>query len=159
MRATMPRLTASSAISRPVHWLIGRADSAGASQANAMSRQVCSLLIRQGPPGRGASSSRSATLNAVNGSVPKSSQRVRHSRAVSTFTARWRAICALFSPAAAARMMRARSTVCCAAPRRRRSASNACRSSAVNVTVGGFGPRINPPSQRSAIPLTASVPD
>lgn len=33
--ATMPRCMSSSAISRPVHWLMGRPDFSGASQANA----------------------------------------------------------------------------------------------------------------------------
>jgi hypothetical protein len=33
--ATMPRCMSSSAISRPVHWLMGRPDFSGAAQANA----------------------------------------------------------------------------------------------------------------------------
>ena len=138
----MPRWMASSAISRPVHWLIGRSDPAGASQASAVIWQTCSAVIRHGPPGCGASSNRSAAPNSSGGTAARPSQRVRHKRAVPTLTPNRLAICALFAPPAAARMMRARSASCCAVPCRRASASSCGRSSAVNTTVGGFGPRI-----------------
>ena len=42
---TMPRAITSSAISRPVHWLMGRPACSGASQANAAIWQRCSVVI------------------------------------------------------------------------------------------------------------------
>lgn len=42
---TMPRCLISSATSRPVHWLIGRAESAGGSQAMARIWHSCSAVI------------------------------------------------------------------------------------------------------------------
>lgn len=62
MRSTMPRFINSSAISRPVHWLIGRPAFSSASHANCSIWQIWSAVIRGGVPGRGKSSSRSATL-------------------------------------------------------------------------------------------------
>src|SRR4030088_651439 len=47
---TMPRTIISSAISRPVQWLIGR--SLGWSQANATIWQTCSAVISEGRPER-----------------------------------------------------------------------------------------------------------
>src|SRR5215207_9812245 len=59
MRLTMPRCLISAAISRLVHWLIGRCESLGDSQANATIWQTCSAVIVSGLPGRGASIRRS----------------------------------------------------------------------------------------------------
>ena len=55
----MPRARTSAAISRSLHWLIGRPERAGASQASATIRQTCSSVMRAGVPERGASVSRS----------------------------------------------------------------------------------------------------
>src|SRR3990172_355851 len=59
---TMPRFTSSSAISRPVHWLRGRPDCSGFSQASCSIWQIWSTVKRAGAPGRGKSSSRSSQL-------------------------------------------------------------------------------------------------
>ncbi len=40
MTAAMPRVRTSSALSRPVHWLMGRPEARGTSQASAVSRQT-----------------------------------------------------------------------------------------------------------------------
>src|SRR5215207_1160466 len=55
--STICRFLISSASSRPVHWLMGRLDSRGVSQAKATIWQYCSPVIVAGLPGRGASSS------------------------------------------------------------------------------------------------------
>jgi len=52
MVGTIPRLTISAAISRPVHWLIGRPAALGASHARATIRHTCSGVIRAGQPDR-----------------------------------------------------------------------------------------------------------
>jgi len=65
--STMPRRVTSSAISRAVHWLIGRPDAGGASQARPMMAQTCSAPMRAGGPGRGASAKRSALLRSFRG--------------------------------------------------------------------------------------------
>src|SRR4029434_8591113 len=49
--ATIPRLRISSAISRLVHWLMGRPEVLGASQARATIWHTCSAVIRTGCPG------------------------------------------------------------------------------------------------------------
>ena len=61
MRSTMPRPMISSASSRALHWLMGRSESAGISQARAMIWQICSGVIRAGRPDLGASRGRSHT--------------------------------------------------------------------------------------------------
>src|SRR5947209_3477697 len=109
----MPRAITSSAISGPVHWLMGRPAFLGFSQANAAIWQRCSIVIWGFFPGRGASCKRSLMLS-VSRSIPcKPTQRSRHRRAVSTLIANSRAICALDCPCAAARMIRARCATCC----------------------------------------------
>src|SRR2546421_5866640 len=111
--STMPRAITSSAISRPVHWLMGRPALLGASQANAAIWQRCSIVIWGFLPGRGASCKRSVMLS-VSRSIPcKPTQRSRHKRAVSTLMSNSRAICALECPCAAAKTMRARCATCC----------------------------------------------
>ena len=61
MLATRPRRIASSAISRWLHWLIGRSLSAGFSQLIATTAQICSAVNVAGAPERGASASRLGT--------------------------------------------------------------------------------------------------
>ena len=63
--STMPRFTASSAISHCVHCVLARPLSCGASQASAMIARICSGLKVAGVPERGASDNRSATLAGV----------------------------------------------------------------------------------------------
>jgi len=91
-RPTMPRRTISAAIARPVHWLIGRPDWAGASQASATIWHCCSAPSVGWRPGRGASASRSATRRSAKATGYNPSQRPRHSRAVATSTPSRRAI-------------------------------------------------------------------
>jgi hypothetical protein len=82
----MPRLTISSAIARPVQWVMGRPDWLGASQAIATMAQICAGVIRDLLPERGASRRRSFRLNSDNGMGGKSIQRSRQSRTVSGLT-------------------------------------------------------------------------
>src|SRR5579863_8387941 len=96
---TIPRCIISSAISRPVQWLIGR--SFGCSQARATIWHICSAVICDGLPGRGASVSRSATERSESGMDWKLIQRMRQLRTVSTLTFRSRAISAFLFPSAA----------------------------------------------------------
>src|SRR5450432_1232532 len=85
---TMPSVFISSAISLPVHWLMGRPAFAGASQASAAIWQRCSRVKVGATPGRGASCNRSLKLK-VSRSIPwKATQRSRHRRAVSTLISR-----------------------------------------------------------------------
>ena len=107
---TMPRAITSSAISRPVQWLIGR--SLGCSHASATIWQICSAVISEGRPGRGPSLSRSPTSRSARSMACNAIQRVRQVRTVSTLTCSWRAICVLFLPPAAARMIRPRRACC-----------------------------------------------
>src|SRR6202140_5593607 len=61
MFGTRPRRMASSAISRWLHWLIGRSLSDGFSQVIAMTAQICSGGYVAGAPEGGASANRSGT--------------------------------------------------------------------------------------------------
>ncbi len=83
MRSRIPRLTISSAISRLVHWLIGRPAFSGFSQASCSIWQIWSAVIRAGAPGLGRSSNRSSRLKSSIEMGCKSNQRCRHNRAVS----------------------------------------------------------------------------
>src|SRR5512144_2642640 len=140
--STMPCCWISAAISRAVHWLMGRPARSGASQASAMIRQTCSSVIRAGVPGRGASVKRSATLSSSPATAWRANQRVRHRRTVSTATPSWRAIWLLLAPAAAVSTIRARNASCCEVLWHRLNWSKSWRSAAVNSMTGGLGPRI-----------------
>src|SRR6476469_6497804 len=59
IRSTILRRSASTAISRPLHSVIGRPEAAGASQPMRTIWQTCSSLIWIGRPGRGTSVKRS----------------------------------------------------------------------------------------------------
>jgi hypothetical protein len=61
MFGTRPRRIASSAISRWLHWLMGRSLSDGFSHVIATTAQICSGVNVAGAPDRGASASRSQT--------------------------------------------------------------------------------------------------
>src|ERR687886_414533 len=139
---TMPRLITSSAISRPVHWEIGRPASLGASQARATIWQRCCAVIWMGRPARGTSLRRSSKERSASGMGAKASQRMRQRRTVSKSRVRGRALWGLLAPSAAAWMMRARRESCCGSEWRRSRASSCWRTSAESSTAGGFGPRI-----------------
>jgi len=140
MRSTMLRRRISSASSRALHWLIGRSESAGTSQASAMIWQICSGVIRAGRPDLGASAKRSATRRQLAGLPALADQRARHWRAVSLSIWRWRAIASVLDPSAASSTMRARSASCWPVVRARTRRSSSLRSACVNTISGGFGP-------------------
>src|SRR5947209_2385378 len=138
--STMPRAITSSAISRPVHWLIGR--SFGCSQASATIWQVCSAVMWDGFPGRGISSRRSLTESSSCDTACKPIQRVRQLRTVSTQTFSSLAIWLLFLPSAAARIIRPRRAICWGVLCRRTSAPSSFCSCSLNVNASGLGPRM-----------------
>lgn len=137
---TMPRAMTSSAISRPVHWLMGR--SLGWSQATALIWHTCWALISAGRPGRGLSLSRSATERSESAMAWKATQRLRHRRTVSGVRSNCRAIWLLFRPASAAQMMRALNTICWVVLWRRTRRCNSLRSLSLRLNGSGFGPFI-----------------
>src|SRR5215210_809265 len=142
-----PRRSISSAISLPVHWLIGRCaePSWGDSQASAMIWHSCSGVIVRGLPGRGASVSRSSTANpssSLSDASSKAIQRSRQRRTISRLTPNRRAIWPLLAPSAAASTIRARSTICWGVRWRLTSRCSSLRSRSVSSTLGGLGPRI-----------------
>src|SRR6266700_1659073 len=136
----IPRAIASSAISRPVHWLIGR--SLGCSQAIAINWQVCSAVIWLLRPERVTSLSRPCTERSARATGCKVSQRVRQARAVSTLTPNSRAIWLLFLPALASKMMRPLSAICWLVLWRRTTRSTSVRSTSLKLNGSGFGPRM-----------------
>ena len=144
----MPRLMISSANSRALHWLIGRLESAGISQARAMIWQICSGVIRAGRPDLGASARRSTTLPGL------SRQRARHCRTASESRCRRRATSWVLSPSAAKSTMRARTTTFCPVVHARTKRSSSLRSSSVRATSGGFGPGMSDTSHRKMLKFT-----
>jgi hypothetical protein len=140
--STIWRAIISSAISRPVHWLIGRPDCSGASQANASSWQRWSAVIRGGPPGRGRSSSRSSTLTSSSGIGSRVSHLSRHCLAVNRVTPTFLAIAELSCPSAASRTIQARFAICCRVLCASTSSRNWRFASFDNVTGNGLGPGI-----------------
>src|SRR4030067_340225 len=112
--STIPRFTSSSAISRPVHWLIGRPDFSGFSQAICSMWQIWSAVKRGGVPGRGKSSRRSATLKSFSAIGCKSHQRRRHNRTVSREVFNSLAISGVFLPSVANNTIRPPRAFCCA---------------------------------------------
>jgi hypothetical protein len=136
----MPRFLISSAISRPVQWLIGLPESSGSSHAIPMIWHTWSAVIRAGAPGRGRSSSRSSTLSSLNGMGCNVNHLSRQRRAVCTSIPSSRAIVALFFPSAAANTIRARSAICWRVLCRRTKVSKSWLASSVSSTIGGLGP-------------------
>ena len=129
MSATIPRLMASSAISRWVQWVIGRPLSCGGSQARAMIPHTCSGVKVGGVPGRGASDNRSATL------APEfSDHRRRHAWTVERPMPSSSAVGRTPAPRPANNMIRARTAICCGQVCCRTSASNCRRSRSVTGT-------------------------
>lgn len=140
--STMFRAIISSAISRPVHWLIGRPDFSGASHASASIWQRCSALIRTGPPGRGRSSSRSSTFNSASGIGSRDSHLSRHCLTVSRPIPISRPIAELSFPSPARRIILARLAICCRVLWPAISFRKPLRTSFDKVISGGFGPGI-----------------
>ena len=130
----------SSASSRALHWLMGRSEPAGISQASAMIWQICSGVIRAGRPDLGASPNRSATLLSVSGIPLQACQRARHWRTVSISKWSLRATSAVLSPSAAKSKIRARRASCWPVVRARTKRGSWLRSSFVSTISGGFGP-------------------
>src|SRR5260370_5336087 len=130
MFGTRPRRMASSAISRWVHWLIGRSLSDGFSHVIASTAQICSGVYVAGAPDRGASASRSQTAH-----LPSASRhRLRQYRAVFGQTPSSRALLRTSIPSTACKMMRARSATGCGVEGVRTSCSSASRWSGKTVT-------------------------
>ncbi len=140
--STMLRAIISSAISRPVHWLIGRPDFSGASHASASSWQRWSAVIRAGPPGRGRSSRRSSTLSSSSGIGSRESHLSRHCLTMSRLTPTSRPIAELSFPPAASSMILARLAICCRVVCPMTSVRNLRWTSFVNRIRVGFGPGI-----------------
>ena len=127
---TRPRRIASSAISRWLHWLIGRSLSEGFSQVIAITAQICSGVYVAGAPDRGASASRSGT-----GSPSVACRhRRRQYRTVLGHTPSSRALSRTPTPADACKIMRARKATCCDVERVRTSCSSASRCLGKTVT-------------------------
>ena len=130
MFGTRPRRMASSAISRWLHWLIGRSLSDGFSHVIATTAQICSGVYVGGAPDRGASASRSQTEHLSSACR----HRLRQYRAVLGQTPSSRALSRTPIPSAACMIMRARSTSCCAVEWVRTSFSSASRCSGKTLT-------------------------
>jgi hypothetical protein len=140
--ATMLRAIISSAISRPVHWLIGRPDFSGISHASASSWQRWSAVIRTGPPGRGRSSKRSSTLSSSSGIGSRESHLSRHCLTMSRLTSTSRPIAELSFPSPASSMILARLAICCRVVCPITSVRSLRWTSSVNRICLGFGPGI-----------------
>ena len=140
--STIFRVIISSASSRPVHWLIGRPDVSGSSQASASSWQRWSAVIRGGPPGRGRSSSRSSTLTSSSGIGSRVSHLSRHCLAVNRVTPTFLAIAELSFPSAASRTIQARLAICCRVLCASTSCCNWRFAVFDNVIGNGLGPGI-----------------
>jgi hypothetical protein len=159
MRSTIPRVLASSANSRGVHWLMGRPESPGGSQAMAMSRHNCSGVKVAGAPGRGASAStpRMTVASARSSPSPPSASaasstsvaaahRPRQVRTVSSVTPTARPTCSLFAPVAAAKITVARRTCCWVLVSRRTIPSTTRRWRALRAMACGCGSGTSSPS-------------
>lgn len=140
--STMLRAIISSAISRPVHWLIGRPDFSGDSHASASSWQRWSAVIRTGPPGRGRSSSRSSALSSFSGIGSSINHLSRHCLTVRRLTPTSRPITELSFPSAASNIILARLAICCRVLCRMTNVCNPCRISFGKAIGVGFGPGI-----------------
>lgn len=155
MVSTMLRSINSSAISRFVHWLMGRPDFSGASQASASSSHRCSAVIRAGAPGRGRSSSRSSALSSASGIGSIDTHLWRHWLTVLRLTSVSCAIETFSLPIAASRMIRARFAICCRVLCLLVSARSSASASCDKLISGGLGPGIfSPPSATNWMPGT-----
>src|SRR4029453_180725 len=155
---TMPRRWISAAISRLVHWLMGRAEVLGDSHANAIIWHSCSAVIRRGAPDRGASVKRSVIGKSSRVAGCTTRQRSRQRRTRARGTANWRAIWQLFAPSAAANTIRARRASCWGVPWRRTRDSSPWRSVSKSAMAGGLGPRIGSSSVHHLAWFRVDVP-
>jgi hypothetical protein len=122
---------------------MGRPDWVGASQAMATMAQICSAVIFDGLPERGASLRRSSRLSSVRGIGWSICQRARQCCTNSRLTWNDRAISELLRRSAAAKSTRARRASCCGVECRRTRSSRALRCLSVSSTAKGFGPRMS----------------
>ena len=159
MAATMPRWIASSAISRPVHWLIGRADRGGglAGQRDDPADLLGADAARGRRGGARPPAARPRQLGAAAAarapaSGPPQARRVRARRP----SAGRSASCSRRPPppgrSAPAARVAARCRAAAPAP------PTARRSAALNATGGGFGPRIAASSPTPAALLRSRRP-
>src|SRR5271157_186906 len=130
MFGTRPRRMASSAISRWLHWLMGRSLSDGFSHVIATTAQICSGVYVGGAPDRGASASRSQIAHLSSASR----HRLRQYRTVFGQIPSSRALLRTRIPSVARKMMRARSANCWGVEWVRTSCSSASRWSGETVT-------------------------
>lgn len=131
MTSTIPSRMAWLANSCCVQWVMGTPWASGFSHANATIRQICSGVMRAGPPGRSSSLKRSAAERST-----CCVQRARHSRTVFSATPNRQATADRPWPCADSKMIRARSTRRCGLVRFRTIASNSFRSSAETTGTG-----------------------
>src|SRR3974377_2427733 len=154
MFGTSPVFVASSAISRCLHWLMGRSLSDGFSHAIAINAQICSGVYVGGAPDRGASVSRSQTERFSSACC----QRLRHCRTVFGQTPSCRALSRTPTPSAPWRIVRARSASCCGVEWVLTNCSSAVRCSGKTVTGSAARKGIitSCPSSRFVLPHTST---
>src|SRR3974377_2341236 len=147
---TRPRFMASSAISRWLHWLMGRSLSDGFSHAIAINAQICSGVYVGGAPDRGASVSRSQTERFSSACR----QRLRQCRTVFGQTPSCRALSRTPRPRAPWGIMGARSASCCGVEWVLTNCSSAVRCSGKTVTGSAASKGIitSCPSSRFVLP-------
>ena len=150
---TIPRLIASSAISRGVQCVTGRPEAFGSSHATAIIWAICSASNTPGAPGRGSSAS-TCSINSVKSlsSIPSSSasnkagaataHRSRQARAVPRSICKRCATCVLLAPSAASSTILLRRTRRWAPVSRRAIRPRISRCLTVNSIVVGLGPDI-----------------
>ncbi len=157
MRVTRPCLTASSASSRGVQAVTGRANCAGGWQARLITWMICSAVKVAGVPGRGASAKAAAmassragrSASATDRGVAAAAQRDRHLRAVFGVQPTCRASGSLRRPVAAPRTIRTRSASACGQDDRRSSAVSTACWAGETVMGSGAGPGdIAPPGEQ-----------
>jgi len=100
-------------------------------QASAVIAQTSSAVIRQGPPGRGASLKRA---KAVSPEPALASQRPRHSLTVLRQTSKRSAVPVILSPSAKSKIIRARKATLCAVEGERNRPASSTLSDADNST-------------------------
>ena len=141
MGLASPRAASSAASSGPVQCASGTPVAAGSWQASATTAARSSSPIRRGLPGRGRSASPPS---------PRTANRRRHLRTVSTVICRSAAIRALSRPRAAASTISARNRSRCAVFAPRTRFFKAARSPALSTTGTAPGSGMAAPRQITA---------
>ena len=136
-RSTRPRFTASRARSLALQWLSGRPQSLGGLQARAMIAHTSSAAIRSGPPQRGASRKRSATVPRT--PAPES-HRARQALTVLRQIPSLSAVPSIPRPSPKSNTMRARIASCCGVKDARIRRSSPSRSSSLNSILAALRP-------------------